>query len=118
MYVASENGHFPVVAALLERGADVEAADEVRLQRGGRSRTWSCALINYPSSRTRMPGGVLLYFGNATGRAFFLIQDGTTPLIIATQEGNLPIVAALLERGANVEAANKVHPQRGVSAGT
>ena len=30
LYVASEHGHVPVVMALLDRGADVAARDEVR----------------------------------------------------------------------------------------
>ena len=42
---------------------------------------------------------------------FVSLQEGWTPLSVASQDGHLPVVAALLERGANVDAANKVHPQ-------
>jgi ankyrin repeat protein len=35
-------------------------------------------------------------------------QDGWTPLCIASQEGHLEIVRALLAKGADVEAKNKV----------
>ena len=56
MFVASFLGHLPVVAALLERGADVEAVDEVRLLRSDGSSRLFCAIIKRPSSPTRMPG--------------------------------------------------------------
>ena len=49
---------------------------------------------------------------------FVSLQDGETPLFSASQKGHLSVVAALLEHGAIVEAANKVHPQRRDSAGT
>jgi hypothetical protein len=55
---ASSNGHLPVVAALLDRGATVEAANKVHSQRGDSSETCCCAIIKHPSSPTHMPGGV------------------------------------------------------------
>ena len=55
---ASSNGHLPVVAALLERGATVEAANKVHAQRGDSVGTWCCAILKERSSPTHMPGGV------------------------------------------------------------
>ena len=58
LHVASQNGHLPVVAALLERGAEVDAANKVRKQRGDGSCTLFGAIIKRPSSAMHMPGGV------------------------------------------------------------
>ena len=44
-----------------------------------------------------------------------LPQDGWTPLCAASSRGHLPVVSALLERGANVESADKVRSHRGDS---
>ena len=58
LYVASEKGHVPVVAALLERGATVGAATKVCLQPCGMVGTWCCAVIKYPNSQAHLSGGV------------------------------------------------------------
>ena len=38
----------------------------------------------------------------------FVLQDGVTPLVIASQEGHLEIVESLIEAGANVNHTTKV----------
>ena len=38
----------------------------------------------------------------------FVLQDGWTPLVIASQEGHLEIVKSLIEAGANVNHTTKV----------
>ena len=38
----------------------------------------------------------------------FVLQDGWTPLVIASQEGHLEIVKSLIEAGANVNHTAKV----------
>ena len=39
---------------------------------------------------------------------FSLMQDGTTPLYVASQEGHEGVVELLLEKGANADQQNKV----------
>ena len=39
---------------------------------------------------------------------FSLIQDGATPLYLASQEGHEGVVKLLLEKGANVDQQDKV----------
>ena len=39
------------------------------------------------------------------------LQDGLPPLIIAAEEGHTKVVTILLDRGADVNAANKVTEQ-------
>ena len=38
----------------------------------------------------------------------FVLQDGLSPLHMASQEGHLDVVKALIEAGANINQANKV----------
>ena len=38
----------------------------------------------------------------------FVLQDGRSPLYMASQEGHLDVVKTLIEAGANIDQANKV----------
>ena len=38
----------------------------------------------------------------------FVLQNGVTPLVIASQDGHLEIVKSLIEAGANVNHTKKV----------
>ena len=38
----------------------------------------------------------------------FVLQDGSSPLQMASQEGHLDVVKTLIEAGANIDQANKV----------
>ena len=38
----------------------------------------------------------------------FVLQDGVTPLVAASQEGHLEVLKSLIEAGANVNHATKV----------
>ena len=40
--------------------------------------------------------------------ALFVLQDQNTSLHVASEGGHLPVVQALLDRGANVRAQNEV----------
>ncbi len=42
------------------------------------------------------------------------IQDGATPLHVASQEGHLPVVTILLEAGSSITAITKVSTNRNV----
>ena len=46
------------------------------------------------------------------------VQDGATPLYIASQEGQLEVVKALIERRADVEAKTNVSSTSGTHAQT
>jgi hypothetical protein len=39
---------------------------------------------------------------------FFMRKDGATPLILATENGQMDVAAALLEEGADINAIKKV----------
>ena len=47
---------------------------------------------------------------NIRGSSHVLLQDGWTAMLIASSNGHLPVVSALLDRGADVAAVNKVGP--------
>ena len=38
-----------------------------------------------------------------------ITQDGTSPLMLAAQEGKSEVVSLLLEAGASIDLQNKVH---------
>ena len=40
---------------------------------------------------------------------FYVIQEGATPLIVASQQGHNDVVELLLDRGAHVNHSMKVH---------
>ena len=78
-------GHADVVALLTQRGADLNATDQVR----ARERALRCP---WPHAPPALPGA----------------QDGATPLISAAKSGFTAIVALLADAGANLDAADVV----------
>ena len=105
--LASEMGHVAVVEALVDAGADVNVA---------RVRSLDTPMILHgPCFRMCLPhagwfGGswcvdtrcctcVGLLCGAGAGQA-----DGWTPIMSASRDGHLAVVAALVSRGANVSA--------------
>ena len=85
--IAAMDGHLPVVEYLQERGADVEASDNVS---DVISLRWNHTYV------TRESMYVWMY------------QPGYTPLMIAAREGHLPMVEYLVERAADMTVKNEV----------
>ena len=96
LHHAAANGHAPVVAVLLEHGADVNAKDAVR----------ASALHTRVRAKRLTDQRRLLSLRS---------QDGNTPLQHAAVNGNEPVVALLLERGADADAINAVRAARNVA---
>ena len=86
---AAEEGHLDVMALLLDRGANIEAAENVK----------------YESIWTFLISNILFPF-------FIVSKDGCTALIETAGRLDGPdhrdVVALLLKRGANIEAASNV----------
>jgi hypothetical protein len=92
LFIASHNGHVPVVQALLQAGADVDKAMDS-----------GCTPLYIASQKGHVPVvQALLQAGADVDKAR---DDGTTPLCIASQNGHVPVVQALLQAGADVDKA-------------
>ena len=83
---AAENGHFPMVEYLVEKGADIEAKNGVAM-----SYHW-CEITH----------------SSLTYPYLWIYQRGSTPLLYAAGYGHLPMVKYLMEKGANIEAKDEV----------
>jgi ankyrin repeat protein len=92
LYLAAQNGHLPVVAALLANGAKVDAA----------CINGATALIIAAQEGHLPVVDALLKKGANVDAAR---NDGATPLYMAAHGGHLPVVDALLKKGAKVDAA-------------
>ena len=57
------------------------------------------------------PHALVLDITFALYQIFFIIQDGSTPLVVASQRGYTDIVKLLLEAGATVDATCEVSPR-------
>eukprot|EP00967_Tisochrysis_lutea_P125212 scaffold210215_cov17-Tisochrysis_lutea.AAC.1 len=77
LYIASMKGQLPIVQELISRGASV---DHVK-------KAWCSRLILIPATD------------------FFCIQDGWTPLLIASQNGHHAVVKELISQGAGIDKA-------------
>ena len=87
LYIAAQNGYEQIVQLLVEKGgANVDLADEVIL-----------LIVNFSFS-----------FLLSQFSIFLNVKNGVTPLHIAAQKGYVQIVQILLDKGANVDHANKV----------
>ena len=87
LYIAAQNGYEQIVQLLVGKGgANVDLADEVIL-----------LIVNFSFS-----------FLLSQFSIFLNVKDGATPLHIAAQKGYVQIVQILLDKGVNVDFANKV----------
>jgi hypothetical protein len=93
--LAADEGHLEVVRLLLERGADMEAKDDLvrTLRQAARCALYVCAALKRPRRCVC---------------AVAIRQYGNTPLHMASAAGHLELVRLLLDSGANKEAVTKV----------
>ena len=85
LHLASLEGHTEVAKLLIKKGAPLDAKDKVRARRGPHAPP--CATL------TRAP---------------YAAQDGDTPLHLASKNGHTDVAKLLIEKGAEVDATNKV----------
>ena len=91
LFIAAQKGNGQIVHILLEKGANVDLANEVLLLIVSFSFLFFFFFQFF----------IFLFF-------FFNVKNGATPLYIAAFKGDEQIVQILLEKGANVDLANKV----------
>ena len=103
---AARSGAHEVVRLLLERGADVNAAETWR---GQTSLMWAAG-----EGHAHLIPTMLSYGADVHARS----KKGWTPLLFAVREGEVDVVQTLLEAGADVEEALPVeeHTRRGGSS--
>ena len=104
LYVASENGHVDVVKALVKAGAALNQAEVC-------DRMPSCvsSVVCTRMSLGRRTGADI-FVSSGESRACACIHglgqnDGRTPLFIASREGHVPVVEALVTAGAALNQA-------------
>jgi hypothetical protein len=85
------------VSSLLDRGADINAKDEVIYSSILYLRAHAMTLISQPYCYHPY-----VYFGAS------VLQLGMAPLHCAVKDGNVEMTTLLLERGANIKAKDKV----------
>lgn len=101
LLTAARDADLEAVTALLDRGADPNAVDDI-----GWSPLMNAASFSHARSVPIM--SLLLERRADVDQAS---HDGWNPLLIAAQRGNCPMVTMLIEKGANVNATTR----RGVS---
>jgi len=137
---AATKGHLDVVDLLLEKGANIEAADKVikidknscdirvniNLNNNSNLFVW-CYWLHLKcnkSFRVTQIKTLTVFYLTSIHPAYSIIitltssvtvnflvrfsQDGWTAMIWAAQKGHIGVVALLLDRGANIEAADNV----------
>jgi hypothetical protein len=95
LHVASGRGHCELVAALVKSNADIEATNRF-------GDTPLCYAIKFNSAAVRI---LIESHANVNHKA----RNGRTPLLIASQCGNLPALKALLAAGANRTNIERVY---------
>ena len=95
-------GKLELVKKILDKGASVNTADEVREQRQSKS---NCLILTVPSFLT-----FIAPFSHLEERIELIIhyfQEGTTLLIVACDEGHCEVASELVRRSAEVNKMNK-----------
>jgi ankyrin repeat protein len=99
LFIASQQGHLPVVQALLQGGADTDKVAD----NGATPLCMSSHQGHVPVVHALLQGGADVDKAR---------DDSITPLIIATQWGHLPIVQALLQAGTRCHHRTILIPDR------
>ncbi|KXZ43634.1 hypothetical protein GPECTOR_84g310 [Gonium pectorale] len=127
LHIAAEKGHLEAVAALLQAGADKDAADEtsatplhIAAENGHVEVVAALLQAGANKEAAAETGATALYIAAENGHeevVRVLLQagankdaadeTGATPLHIAAQNGHVEAIAALLQAGANKDAADE-----------
>ena len=101
LYIACQNGHVDAALLLLDKGADVNRAAEDEP-------------LDAPRHNSSFGLGAALLFQISHWLAFaprrpevLVDPTGATPLFIACQQGHVDVATLLLDKGAEVDKANK-----------
>ena len=118
LQTASFRGHTPIVALLLDRGADIHFGDDLSLVSASERGYVATAtlLLDRGADLEAQDGGPLVHaaqFGRLEMVAFLLDRgadihaDDDCALCVASTRGQLEVVRLLLDRGADIHAHNE-----------
>jgi hypothetical protein len=115
LHLAASVGRESFVAMLLKRGSIVNARDSVSTAMGQKTTDGhdaSCACLQGRTRRDRREAACVRCVrerrGRGEGAALSMLQNGTTPLMIACRRGYAAVVKQLLDVDADVTRTDKV----------